>query len=387
MFQTKRYRAPFCFILSDFGKCNACLVAEPKEVKSSKRKRDNLLSPAKLKASISITSAERITLTLQNYRFKNKCLKTEVDNDLNNDFISIMSKNEKITIPPFMKLFWEEQQKYLTTSPKGIRYHPLIIRYCLGLTAKSSDTYDEIRFDPKINTGFVFLPTRRRLRDYKNYIRSQQSSNKDVIHELKNAVENFTSIERFVIILMDEMKVQENLIWDKHSGDIIVYVDLGDKELNLATLKSDYIASHMLVFLVRSIVNPLKLSLGNFATTTAPSPQLFPLFWKAVSILEDNCNLKVVGVTSDGASPNRRMYRMHLRMTKIEDVNNDVDVTYKTRNIVADDNRLIYFISDPPHLIMTARNCPSTLLLVDAHVICGITFQDYFMMTLIVVYI
>ena len=53
----------------------------------------------------------------------------------------------------------------------------------------------------------------------------------------------------------------------KHSGDNIRYVDLVDKELNSVTLKSDSIASHVLVFLVRSIVNPLKITLANFATT------------------------------------------------------------------------------------------------------------------------
>ena len=27
---------------------------------------------------------------------------------------------------------------------------------------------------------------------------------------------------------MDEMKIQENLVWDKHTGELIGYVDLGD---------------------------------------------------------------------------------------------------------------------------------------------------------------
>ena len=361
-------------ILLDVEKCKVCLKAKAKEIVSTKRKRNNLISPAKLYAPISITSPDRIKLTPQSYRIENKSLKNEivnsreaferksvkVDADINNDLINIISKTDQNTIPPFMKLFWEEQQKYLSKpSTKGIRYHPMIICYCLGLAAKSPAVYDEIRFDGKNNTGFVFLPNRRRLRDYKNYIRPQQGFNKDVIAELKNIVETFSPIEKFVIILMDEMKVQENLIWDKHSGDILGYVDLGDSELNCATLNDhDSVASHILVFLVRSVVNPLKFSLANFATSNATSLQLFPLFWKAVSILEDRCNLKVVGVTSDGASPNRRMYRMHLRMTKV-DMNNDVDVTYRTRNIIADDDRYIYFISDPPHLIKTARNCLS----------------------------
>ena len=65
---------------------------------------------------------------------------------------------------------------------------------------------------------------------------------------------------------MDEIEIQEDLVWDKHTGDLIGYVNLGDSQLNFATLKkSDDIASHVLVFLLRSIVNPLKFTLANFA--------------------------------------------------------------------------------------------------------------------------
>ena len=154
------------------------------------------------------------------------------------------------------------------------------------------------------------------------------------------------------------MKIQENLVWDKHTGELIGFVNLGDTDLNYATLqKSNEIASHVLVFLLRSEVNPLKFTFANFATSNATSVQLFPLFWKAVGILEENCGVKVVGVTCDGASANRSMFRMHLNMTRVGDVNEDVDVTYRTLNVMADEERYIYFIGDPPHLIKTARNC------------------------------
>ena len=180
----------------------------------------------------------------------------------------------------------------------------MIIRYCLGLAAKSPAVSDEIRYDETTNSGFVILPSRRRFRDYKNYIRPQQGFNKDVINELKKG-SNFSNIERYIILLMDEMKVQENLVWYKHTGDLIGFVGLGDPDLNYATLqKLDEVASHLLVFLFRSVTNPLKCSLANFATSNAKSVQMFPLFWKAVGICEENCNLKVVGVTSDGVSSN-----------------------------------------------------------------------------------
>ena len=153
------------------------------------------------------------------------------------------------------------------------------------------------------------------------------------------------------------MKIQDNLVWDKHSGELIGYVDLGDDDINFATLKEcDKIASHMLVFLIRSVVNPLKFSFANFDTDGATSMQMFPLFWKAVGILEIKCNLKVIAATCDGASPNRKLFRMHSHMTCND--TDDVDVIYKVLNMYSPD-RYIYFISDPPHLIKTSRNCLS----------------------------
>ena len=86
--------------------------------------------------------------------------------------------------------------------------------------------------------------------------------------------------------------------------------------------------------------------------------QLFSLFWKAVGILELSVGLKVVAVMCDGASSNRKYFKMHFSLTEEEDINSNVDVTYRTDNLFADvgDKRFIYFISDVPHLIKTARN-------------------------------
>ena len=89
-----------------------------------------------------------------------------------------------------------------------------------------------------------------------------------------------------MVILFDEMKIQENLVWSKHTGDLIGFVDLGNVNLNYATLQeTSAIASHVLVFLLRSVViNPFKFSLANFATKNATASQIFPVFWKAVAI-------------------------------------------------------------------------------------------------------
>ena len=48
------------------------------------------------------------------------------------------------------------------------------------------------------------------------------------MNELLEKVKHFSDNEKCFVMLMDEMKIQENLVWDKHTGDLIGYVDFGD---------------------------------------------------------------------------------------------------------------------------------------------------------------
>ena len=105
-------------------------------------------------------------------------MKKALDNDshivnpeLSTDFQKLFSQFNEKDVPPSMKLFWHEQQKYITlSSPSCIRYHPMILKFCLNLAAKSSSAYKDLRYDNKTGTGVLVLPSRRTLRDYKNYM-------------------------------------------------------------------------------------------------------------------------------------------------------------------------------------------------------------------------
>ena len=72
---------------------------------------------------------------------------------------------------------------------------------CLALQAKSAATYNEIRYDEKSGTGFVELPSQRRLQDYINYIHPKQGCNHEILNELKNKIKEFRDIERFLMKL------------------------------------------------------------------------------------------------------------------------------------------------------------------------------------------
>jgi hypothetical protein len=66
----------------------------------------------------------------------------------------------------------------------------------------------------------------------------------------------------------------------------------------------------------------------------------------------ESLGLKVRSSTADGASPNRKFFRLHQ-----PDGVPKGTIIYKTKNIYVDEERDIYFICDPPYLIKTTRNC------------------------------
>ena len=105
---------------------------------------------------------KRLVLEVNQLQTELQKSSVEISKDIHADFIKIFSDNlDKQNIPPFMKLFWQEQQKYLSSSKTGIRYHPMIIRYALNLDAKSSSAYEEIRYDENQGTGILILPSQR----------------------------------------------------------------------------------------------------------------------------------------------------------------------------------------------------------------------------------
>ena len=146
------------------------------------------------------------------------------------------------------------------------------------------------------------------------------------------------------------MKIQDDLVWDKFTGELNGFVDLEDVNLNYASLNDVHeIASHVCVFLLKSIVNPLSFSFATFASTGVTSDQLYHLVWRAVTILERTCFLKVVA-TSCGASPNRAFYRIHAPYSL------DGKPVTKARNVYSSDSRFLWIFCDAPHLVKTTRN-------------------------------
>ena len=109
-----------------------------------------------MKAPVSQTRPQTLKLALQKQRLQCKYLKKEiaimkmefannslkVDEGLEKDIAYILQGNIK-KHSPFVKLFWEQQQEAWQRDEKGIRYHPMLIRFALSIAAKSPAAYEE----------------------------------------------------------------------------------------------------------------------------------------------------------------------------------------------------------------------------------------------------
>ena len=362
---TLSLRSVACEVLIDTESnkkmCKSCASASNTVDRAARKKSKASATPAKPKASLTACGPEKLRATVKSTRLQVKDLEDRlqelqckieeqgigISESLEKDILKIMG-GQTLDATPHMKFFWQEQMKLLQWAKMGRRYHPQVIRFALSLHGKSPSAYREVR-----DSGALILPSERVLRDYKNYFKPKAGINKENVQSLQAKVSSFTSIQRYVAVVMDEMKIQSNLVFDKVSGELIGFIDLGDPMTNFATLTNeDLIATHALAFLVRGLCTDLNHIIAYFFTGNVTSFQIMPLFWRTVAVLEVSLNLHVCAAVNDGASPNRKFFRLHSKLAQ----GLDCDIVYKTPNIFAP-SQFIFFFADSPHLMKTARNC------------------------------
>nr|XP_047125903.1 uncharacterized protein LOC101241084 isoform X2 [Hydra vulgaris] len=256
-------------------------------------------------------------------------------------------------------LLWEQQKIQVSRKDKrSMKWHPVLIRWCLSIYLKSPETYKHLT-----KSEFMYLPCKNTLLKYINFTDPGCGFNADVISRLiLNAdIKNLKEHEKNVSLVFDEMKIKSGLVFSKTTGKIVGLTEMGslndaldefkNKIEGNKSINSPTLAKYVIVFMVRGIFSSLCYPFGHFASCGFNSDQIFNCAWEATRILE--CiGFKVRSMVADGASPNRKFFRIHLA----ENYENVKDTTvHWTWNIWCS-TRKLYFFCDVPHLIKTTRN-------------------------------
>ena len=120
-------------------------------------------------------------------------------------------------------------------------------------------------------SGFMKLPSERTLRDYTNYFKSKTGFQAEVDAMLRSEVED-VEWKNYVVLLLDEMKVKESLVYDKHTCEVIGFVELNDIDHQMRLLESDEannlppVATHLLTLMVRGILTSCKFPYAHYPT-------------------------------------------------------------------------------------------------------------------------
>lgn len=272
-----------------------------------------------------------------------------VDDDLHSGLSSVMTEfsddiERKYAPDSFHRLFWTEQMKAMNTKPTLRRWHPMLIRWCLHLKMLSSSAYNSLR-------RVLTLPCGRTLQDYTHWIEAESGVQPEVTQQLMQVadIESLPEWKKCIAVVFDEVKVKEGIVYDKHNCRIVGFVDLGEVNNTFLTLERSGlpVAKHILLFMVRGIFFKLNFPYAQFPTRDLTAEDLYPVVWEVIKNLEC-AGFRVVSLTGDKASVNRKFFNMHKRAS---------GSAYRVRNPYSREERYIFFISDVPHLIKTVRNC------------------------------
>eukprot|EP00731_Ephydatia_muelleri_P006390 Em0003g638a len=183
-----------------------------------------------------------------------------LNNDMHDDVCTIMKQqnDDIVRLYPegsFQRLFWSQQlDAARVKNASSMKWHPLMIKWCLYLRYKSSGAYEALK-----ESGCLKLPSQRTLRDYTHVIKAANGFTLEGDEQLVRVAELSTLKEwqKCVVLVIDEMFIREDLVYDKNNDELIGFTDLGDINNHLVayekSIKEDTapeLANSMLVFMV-----------------------------------------------------------------------------------------------------------------------------------------
>ena len=242
--------------------------AKVSRVSSSSRVPFALLQPNEKEKRLVNLSRSVQYLQKKNKRLNDKMAKMIEDQAIDvtknqHDFLDNTMKENSVKVHSLwpedscQRILWEQQAKCAQVkSASGMRWHPMMVRWCIALHAKSASAYRQLS-----NSGFLRLPHVTTLQSYMRFSKPRSGLNKEVLDLLAQEM-NLSQMKDYqtnVCLNWDEMKIKSGLVLSKSTGKLVGFCELDNFNEELCKLSSTdtefkaEIASHILVFMVRGL--------------------------------------------------------------------------------------------------------------------------------------
>ena len=178
-----------------------------------------------------------------------------------------------------------------------MRWHSLMIKWSLYLRHCFSSCYETL-----IHSSVLTLPSQRTLREYTYAVDAHVGYTNKGDQQLMEAANVLTCKEyqRNVIVTIDELYIKEGLDYEKHTGALICFANIGGINQHLLQFEKamtsnsssehflllEDIAKSMLVIMVQGLFTNLNYPYAQFPCASLTGKELFDQFWKvgAVSV-------------------------------------------------------------------------------------------------------
>ena len=130
------------------------------------------------------------------------------------------------------------------------------------------------------------LPSERTLRDYTHLFKADTGFQSEVDDMLRREVKSEAWM-KYVVLILDELKVKESLVYDKYSCKVIDFVEVDDKLESTSESELSPVATHLLTIMVRGLFSWLKFPYVHFPTYSLTGDQIFTVAWEGLVLASD----------------------------------------------------------------------------------------------------
>ena len=172
------------------------------------------------------------------------------------DIVTEVSPVVEDTFPPDspQRILWDQQKHYNSLRDKRqMRWHPLVIRFALNLKYLSGTAYRALH-----QSEVISLPSEDTLSDYTHWTTPHAGIQLEFIEQLQSLLqEDVPCGQHHSALSVDEMKIKSGLVFNKHTGSLSGFVDLGatSRDIELA-VHGALIAEQVFAFMARAVFKP-----------------------------------------------------------------------------------------------------------------------------------